>query len=174
MGEDDFLGDRQAEPGAFFVPAPREVGLVKAVENFTERLLRDADAGIFYGDEYFLSFFPRLDPDFGIGVAEFHGIVDEVIKNLVDFALVGIYDQFFFRIKIEYEGYALFRGSSLEGVHGLDDGLVNVEIFQVEKDAFAVKRIQFKQVGSEVRQAFGLGQNDVQVFFLHFIGNRAI
>ena len=70
----------------------------------------------------------------------------------MDLSFIGIDHQFLFCVKVQYEGDPLFCGSTFQGVDGLNDCFMDIEVGQVQKNTFTVKGIQFQQVRCEVGQ----------------------
>ena len=91
MGLYGFFDDGQSQPGSLFVLAPGEVGLVEAFPDLVQRIPWDSDAIIFYGGIDLVAPLRGLDGDGGIGLAELDGIVQQVVEDLLDLALVGSY-----------------------------------------------------------------------------------
>ena len=89
MGTDDLTGDGQAEACPFFVLTAGKVGFVETVKDIRDAIFRDADSAVFDGYEYLVVFLRSFYFDHRVLVAEFYGIVDQVIEYLLDACEVG-------------------------------------------------------------------------------------
>ena len=89
MGLYGFFDDGQSQPGSLFVLAPGEVGLVETFPDLIQRVSWDSDAIILDGGIDLVAPLRGLDGDGGIRLAEFDGIVQQIVEDLLDLALVG-------------------------------------------------------------------------------------
>ena len=80
----DLFYNRKSQTGATFVFASGKVSLVEAVPDFFNTVSGNADTCIFYRNKDLFVFAGCLDIDHRVIVAEFDGIVNEIIKNLLD------------------------------------------------------------------------------------------
>ena len=90
MSPDDLADYGQAKACPFFVFASGEVGLVEALPNLVLVLLGNADSAVFDAYEDFAFLFSGLDLDLRVVVAEFDGVVNEVVEDLLDLVHVGV------------------------------------------------------------------------------------
>ena len=60
------------------------IRFVKTVPDQLQIIFRNADSGIFHTDKNFIMFFGRLNLNERIVVAEFDGIIQKVVKHLLD------------------------------------------------------------------------------------------
>ena len=90
MSPDDLTDYGQAKACPFFVFAAGEIGLVEALPYLVLVFLGNADAAVLDTDEDFAFLFSGLDLGLRVVVAEFDGIVDEVVEDLRDLVHVGM------------------------------------------------------------------------------------
>ena len=90
MGTDDLADDGQAQACPFFVLAAGEVGLVEAVPDQFLVFFANSDSAVANGDKYCISFFCCINGDLGVLMAEFQGVVDQVVEDLLDLFQVRI------------------------------------------------------------------------------------
>ena len=88
---DGFFYDGKPKSGAFFVFAAGSVCLIETLPDFIQGIPGNPASVIFDGDVSFVSPFCCLNGDGRIRFAEFDGVVNEIVKNLLDFSLVGVY-----------------------------------------------------------------------------------
>ena len=95
MGRDDLLCNGKAEAGPCTVKSPGAVGFVKAVPD--SRLFRDRNSAsvIRYGQIAASVLYSGFETYLGVSFAEFDGIVEQVVDNLLDFFLIGIHEERF-------------------------------------------------------------------------------
>ena len=84
VGLYDLLHDRQPQPGSLLIFSPRQIRFIKTLPDLINTVLRDADAGILDGDKDFFIPHRGLYIDDRIIEAEFNGVIDQVIENLLD------------------------------------------------------------------------------------------
>ena len=90
MSPDDLADYGQAEACPFFVFASGEVGLVEALPDLVLVFFGNADSAVFDADEDFAFLFSGLYLDLRVVVAEFDGVVDQVVEDLLDLVHVGV------------------------------------------------------------------------------------
>ena len=173
MELDDLLDDGESQSGAGFVPASGDVRLVETLPYLFQAVLRDACAGVPDGDEDFLIFDGRLDGDDGIRLAEFDGVVDEVVEHLLDLAHVRIDVGFPVREQ-QFDGNAPGGTGSFKGGGGIFDDRIDVETAFAQTVLLRVHGIQGQKAAGQLGQPLRFPQDDVQIFFLHVEGNRPV
>ena len=87
---DDLFYNGKTKTGTTFIFASGKIRLVKAVPDLFNAVSGNTDACIFYGDKDLLVFAGCLDVDHRVIMAELDGIVDQVIKDLLDLAHVCV------------------------------------------------------------------------------------
>lgn len=87
---DGFFYDRKSQAGALLILAAGKVCFVKAFPNLIQRTAGDPDPIVFYRDVDLFSALCGFNGDSRLRVAEFDGIVQQIVENLVDLTLVGI------------------------------------------------------------------------------------
>ena len=87
---DDLFYNGKTKTGTTFIFASGKIRLVKAVPDLFNAVSGNTDACIFYGDKDLLVFAGCLDVDHIVIMAELDGIVDQVIKALLDLAHVCV------------------------------------------------------------------------------------
>ena len=87
----DFFGNGKSKSCTFFIFTAWKVSFVKAFPYFSKTFFWNAYTVVFYWYKYFLIFFSCMYLDSWIVIAEFYCIVYEILYNLLDFALIGIY-----------------------------------------------------------------------------------
>ena len=92
VGLDHFFYNGQAEPCPFFVFSTGEIRFVEALPYLVQIFSGDADPPVFDGDESLVVFLADLHCDRRFRIAEFDGVVDQVVKDLLDLAPVRIDD----------------------------------------------------------------------------------
>ena len=121
---DDLFYNRKAKAGTPLVFSSGKVSFVETVPDLFNTVPGDADTGIFYGNEDLLVFTGRLDIDHGVIMAEFNGIVDQVIKDLLDLAHVCVDHLDIIgkcKVKADMSGVAgAFKGSGCVLDHPVD------------------------------------------------------
>ena len=91
MGLYDLFYNGKSKAGAPLVFASGKIRFVETVPDFFNAVSGNTDSRIFYGNEDLFIFAGCLDIDHRVIVAEFDGIVDQVIENLLDLSHVCIY-----------------------------------------------------------------------------------
>lgn len=138
---DDLLDDGETEPGSGLVSAPGSVRFVEAFPYFFQAVLRDACAGVPDGDEDFLVFDGRLDGDGGIRLAEFDGVVDEIVEHLLDLAHVCVDVGFPVREK-QLDGDASGGADPLERGSRIFDNRVDVKTASAQTVLLRIHGVQ--------------------------------
>ena len=87
---DNFFYDGKAETGAFFVFSAGEICLIETFPDFFQAVFWNTDAGIPDRNKYFFILAGGFYCDGGICVAEFDGIINQVVEYLLNLAFVGI------------------------------------------------------------------------------------
>lgn len=87
---DDFFYNGKAEPGAAFVPATGEVCLVETLPDFGDAVFRNTHTIVFDGNIGFSIAGDRFNRNLRIKVGKFDGIVDQIIKHLLDLSHIGM------------------------------------------------------------------------------------
>ena len=158
----DQLRDGQAQACPFFVFSAGEVGLVEAVPDEALFIFGDADPVVADGNKDGLALFRGLDHDIGIRAAEFQGVVDEVVEDLLD--LVQI------RVDVEDPAGQDQPDADIAGAAGLfkgggdiaDDG-IDVKVGALQEDRPGIEVVQGQKPLGQLREAVGLAQDDLQV-----------
>lgn len=82
---DDFFYNGKAKSGAFLVFSSGEVCLIEALPDFLDGFRGDSNSVVLYGNKAFVISQPGLNLDGRIGMAEFNGIIDKIVKHLLYF-----------------------------------------------------------------------------------------
>ena len=90
VGLDDLLDDGQAQAGPFLVLPAGQVRFVEALPDLVQLLAGDPDPVVLHRDEDLVVFLGCLDCDRRAVLAEFDGVVQEIIEDLLDLAFVRI------------------------------------------------------------------------------------
>lgn len=149
MGLNDLLHDSETEPGAFLVFSAGAICLVEAFPDFFQAVLRDADTGIFDGNENFFAPLGGLDGDGRIRVAELDRVVNEVVEHLLDFAHVGG-DIQLLPGQDQIKENLFLEAGSLEGLNRHLDDLVEVEAGNVQHGAMGTVFVQLQHTLSQI------------------------
>lgn len=91
VSTDDLADDGEAKACPFFIAPPGSVGFVKTIPDFRKILTGNAFSEILDGDEDKLFTDRDTDLDDTVIVAEFDGIVEQVIEDLLDLDEISIY-----------------------------------------------------------------------------------
>ena len=137
---DNFPDNGKAQTGALFVFAAGEVRFVKTVPDQFQAVSGDADAVVFDGDEYLIALFGRLDFNDRIIMAEFDGIIQEVIEYLLDSVVIGMDGKAF---SGQHQFYAdhFVRADDFKGNGGIADHFVDVKIRIFQKHSLCIEVI---------------------------------
>ena len=160
MSLNNFFDDGQSQTGSSFVFSSGQICFVESCPDFFDAVGRDADTGVFDGDEYFFVLDARLNRDIGIVMRKFHCVVHQIVQYLLDFAHIGG-DQKLLPGKQQVEGDALFAAGTLEGKDGGPYHLIDIKIRDVEHDAVLSKPVQIQKALCQLVQALGFEQDDV-------------
>ena len=80
-----------------FLSFPRDRSVLKTFPDLFDAVFWDSDPCVLDGDIYLFKPECCLDENGGIRVAEFDGIVDQVVEHLLDFAKICVYHSDIFR-----------------------------------------------------------------------------
>ena len=84
--------------------------------------------------------FSGLDFDDGIGMAEFDGIVQKVVQYLLNFANVGIYQQFI-TCENQFDGDGFILAGSFKRSSRIADDFVDVKKAFIQHDSPSIQII---------------------------------
>ena len=141
---DDFFDDRKSKSCAFAVFSTGGVDFVEAFPDFIQAFFRDAGTVVFDRDENFSAFYGGLYLDGRIIMAEFDGIVQKIIENLLD--LFHICPDIEFMSGQEQFQTDLAAGAdAFERSCGVFDCIVDVETVNVHHTFFHVQFVQCEQ-----------------------------
>ena len=172
VGLNDLPDDGQAKARALFIPAPGGIGLIEAVPDLLQALLGDAAARVLDGDEDLLLPGSGADIDGGIRIGKLDGVVDEVIKDLLDLPVIRK-DHLRLIRKGELKVDVLLLADPLIGGADLLDHAVDVKVGPV-KEALGIQGIQGQHPLRQLRQPLRLGDHPVEVFVVHLRGDGAV
>lgn len=173
MSANNFANDGQAKACPFFVLAAGKVRLVEALEDSILFAAGDPDSVILDGDEDLPVLLIGLKPDGGAGSAEFDGIVDQIVENLLNAVLVGV-DIEHAAGQDQLQRNFLFQAGLLKGSGHLPDGRIDVKICPVQNHSLGVQVVQRQKIIGQLGQTVGLIQNNAEVFLMHFGRNGSI
>ena len=129
---DDLFYNGKTKTGTTFIFASGKIRLVKAVPDLFNAVSGNTDACIFYGDKDLLVFAGCLDVDHRVIMAELDGIVDQVIKDLLDLSQIRVDHQYVVgegQVQDDVPGAA----GALKGGRRVLDDPVDVEIAAGQK-----------------------------------------
>ena len=132
VGGNNFFYNGKSQAGTFFVLAAGLVSLVETIPNLFLTFLGDANAGITDRDKDFVIAFIGLQPDHGVVVGKFDGVVDQVVENLLDLAHVGPHHHAAGG-KGQIKGDGLGTAGGLKGGSRVFDHLIDIKVglFQI-------------------------------------------
>ena len=165
MGSDDLTDYGQAKACPFFVFAAGEVGLVEAVPDELLVILGNTDAAVPDRDEDCVALLSGLYGDIGILAAEFEGVVDEVVEDLLDLLQVRIDKE---HLSCEDEpdvDPAGAAGLFKRGGNGAYDS-IDVKIRALQEHASGIEIVECKKSVGQLGEAVGLFENDPQIVFV--------
>ena len=90
MSAENFTHDGQAETCPFFILAAGKIRLVEALENGVLLATRDSDPMILDRDENVSVLLIGFQSDRGAGAAEFDGVVDQIVEDLLNAVLIRV------------------------------------------------------------------------------------
>ena len=108
------------------------IRLIEAVPDLREVLLRDADAGVLYGDEDLLATYPGADRDRGFRITELQRVIDQVIEHLLDLTVVRV-DHLLLLGEGQLEDELLLLTGHLEARADVTNHAVHIEVRPAEE-----------------------------------------
>ena len=105
--------------------------------------------------------------------AEFYGIVNQIIENLLDFFEICGYQELFSgqdKIKRNLPRCA----DSLKGCCGIPDYLIDIKDSEVQFALLLVNAVERENTVGQLGQSLSFCQDDAQVFLLHLRRNGSV
>ena len=88
MGLESFLNNGEPQACAFFVLSAGVVGFIEALPDFIQGISWNPYSVIFYRNVDPVAAIGCLYNDGGLRLAEFNGVVDQIIENLLDLTFI--------------------------------------------------------------------------------------
>ena len=105
-------------------------------------------------------------------MAEFNGVVDQVIKNLLDFPQIGV-DHLHIVGKCEIQNDVFGVAGSLKGGRRILDDPVDIKI-AAGKEALAVQGVERQHPLGQLVEPLRFRNYDIQIFFLQLGRNGSV
>ena len=173
MSPDDLADNGKTQSGSFFVFTPGEICLVKALPDLVLILFGNTDTVVLDADEDFAAFFRRLDLDLRVVVAEFDGVVHQIVENLLYFVHIGVdIEDFPRKDQLDPDTFAL-ADLFERGGHFSND-IVDIPVGHVKEHALGVEVIECQERVGELGQALGLIENDAEIVLVHLGRNGPV
>ena len=93
MGLDNLFDYSKPQASSFFILSAGGIGFIKPVPDFLDTFFGNADSAVLYRDKYLFPADRSLNINYAAVMAEFDGVVNQVVKNLLDFSQIRIYHQ---------------------------------------------------------------------------------
>lgn len=173
VGLDDLFHNGKTKSGAPLVFPAGDVCLVEAFPDFFQAVLRDADTGIFDGNENLSAPLGGLNGDGGICMAELDRIINEIVEHLLDLAHIGGNIQLLAG-QDQMEGDFLLKTGSLEGLDRHLDDIVDVKAGNVQHGAVGAVFVQFQHTLGQLIQPFCFQKDNVQILVLQLMRDGSV